>query len=228
MPLFIPKPAERGGKFGYAAMGGFGFFVVDISYLANMKAVAHLDMPVSVTGTEGDNIDVSKIDSTGMVYYSGYPMSEDCYEPYKDIDAIDAQASLHPKIAGTLPRPTPPADAPFTDFCQRRGSFGPKRSGYAMINTGTPSQRYMPYSFYNAGMQIFDVSDPNKPSIAGYFVPPMTGGDITPYSDHVRAVPNPVHSILVEWDRNLIWVFTNHGFYVLSTPLLGEPKYSLH
>src|SRR5262249_52915738 len=156
-----------------AAMGGFGFFVVDISDPAQMHAVAHLDMPVSVTGTEGDNIDVSKVETTGMVYYSGYPMSEDCYEPYKDIYSIDVRDPLHPQIVNTLPRPRPPADAPFTDFCQRRGSFGPKRSGYAMINTGTPSQRSLPYSFYNAGMQIFDVSSADKPTIAGYFVPPM-------------------------------------------------------
>jgi hypothetical protein len=224
MPLFIPKPVEQGGKYGYAAMGGFGFFVVDISDPSDMKAVAHLDMPVSVTGTEGDNIDVSKIDSTGMIYYSGYPMTDDCYEPYKDIYAIDVRDPLHPKIVTTLPRPTPPADAPFTDFCQRRSSFGPKRSGYAMNNTGIPSPRYMPYAFYNAGMQIFDVNNPAAPVIAGYFVPKMIGEN----AEHIRTIPKPVDSILVEWDRNLIWVFTNHGFYVLSTPLLGAPKFSLH
>ena len=26
----------------------------------------------------------------------------------------------------------------------------------------------------------------------------------------------------VEWDRNLIWLFANHGIYAVSTPLLGE------
>ena len=31
---------------------------------------------------------------------------------------------------------------------------------------------------------------------------------------------NPVHSIFVEWDRKLIWAFTNHGIYVLSSLLL--------
>ncbi|QTD39448.1 LVIVD repeat-containing protein [Sporosarcina sp. Te-1] len=225
MPLFIPKPVEEGGKYGYAAMGGFGFWVIDISDPTNMKAISHLDMPMSVSGTEGDNIDVSKVETTGMVYYSGYPLGEDCHEPYKEIYAIDVRDPFNPKIATTLERPTPPESAPFTDYCQRRGSFGPKRSGYATINPGDPSQRFMPYAFYNAGVQVFDLANPEKPTIEAYFVPKMSGdiqnedGETTRPSDH----SNPVHGIFVEWDRNLIWAFSNHGIYVLSSPLLGDP-----
>ncbi|MCT6925726.1 hypothetical protein [Metasolibacillus sp.] len=225
MPLFIPKPVEEGGKYGYAAMGGFGFWVIDISDPANMKAVSHIDMPMSVSGTEGDNIDVTKVETTGMVYFSGYPLGEDCHEPYKDIYAIDVKDPYNPKIVTTLERPTPPESAPFTDYCQRRGSFGPKRSGYATINPGEPSQRFMPYAFYNAGVQVFDLADPENPTIEAYFVPKMSGdipnedGETTRPSDH----SNPVHGIFVEWDRNLIWAFSNHGMYVLSSPLLGEP-----
>lgn len=225
MPLFIPKSVEEGGKYGYAAMGGFGFYVVDISDPANMKTVSHIDMPMSVSGTEGDNIDVSKVETTGMVYYSGYPLGEDCHEPYKEIYAIDVSNPSKPKIVNTLERPTPPEAAPFTDYCQRRGSFGPKRSGYATINPGEPNQRFMPYAFYNAGVQIFDLANPQKPTIEAYFVPKMSGdipnedGKTTRPSDH----SNPVHSIFVEWDRNLIWAFSNHGMYLLSSPLLGEP-----
>ncbi|MFX3633987.1 MAG: stalk domain-containing protein [Candidatus Pristimantibacillus sp.] len=228
MPLFIPKTVEEGGKYGYAAMGGLGFYVVDISDPTNMKTVAHLDMPMSFTGTEGDNIDVTKVETTGMVYFSGYPLSEDCHEPYKDIYAIDVKDPLNPKIATIMPRPTPPEDAPFTDYCQRRGSFGPKRTGYAAIQPGTPSQQYMPYSFYNAGMQMFDLKDPMNPTIAAYFVPKMTG-ELT--DDEGNKYSNdqsdPVHGTFVEWDRNLIWVFSGHGMYVVSTPLLGDPVIGL-
>jgi len=224
MPLFIPKTVEEGGKYGYAAMGGLGFYIVDISDPTNMKTVSHLEMPMSFTGTEGDNIDVSKVETTGMVYFSGYPLTEDCHEPYKEIYAIDVKDPLHPRIATVMPRPTPPEDAPFTDYCQRRGSFGPKRSGYAAVQPGTPSQQYMPYSFYNAGMQMFDLKDPMNPTIAAYFAPKMSGevtGDDG--SKYMSDQSDPVHGIFVEWDRNLIWVFSGHGMYLLSSPLLGEP-----
>ncbi|MEK1907858.1 MAG: hypothetical protein AAAB13_18945 [Pseudomonas sp.] len=220
MSLFIPKPVEQGGKYGYAAMGGMGLYVVDISKPEHMKVVGHLEFPVSIAGTEGDNIDVSQVEKTGLIYFSGYPLSEDCYEPYKDIYAVDVSNPAKPAIKHVLPRPTPPADAKFTDFCQRKGSFGPKRSGY-YTQPGVSRDGILPYAFYNAGVQVFDVRNPEKPSIGAYFVPPFDTKNVASY-----AVGNLTHGTYTEYDRNLIWVFTNHGFYALSTPLLGEPSFA--
>lgn len=217
MALFIPKPVEDGGKYAYTSMGGLGFFVLDISNPANMRTVSHLDMPPSVAGNEGDNIDVSQVEQTGMIYYSGYPMNSDCYEPYKDIYVIDVRDPSKPRIVNTLPRPLPPRSAPFRDYCQRRGSFGPKRTGYYAQHPGAPSGRYLPYAFYNAGLQLFDVQDPLEPKIAAYFVPKMVDPKFN------LDYGNPVHGVYVEWDRKLIWVMSNHGNYAISTPLLGSP-----
>ena len=179
MPLFIPVPVEQGGKYGFAAMGGFGLSVVDISNPAEMAEVGHLDLPPSVAGTEGDNIDVSQYAKTGLIYFSGYPLTEDCYEPYKDIFQIDVSDPTTPRIVGTLPRPTPPKHAMFLDFCQRRGSFGPKRTGY-YTSPGEPRNGLLVYGFYNAGIQVFDVSNPKAPRIAAYFVP-KAGADLSIY-----------------------------------------------
>lgn len=220
MPLFIPKDPEKGGKYGYAAMGGMGFHVIDISNPAKLTRVGKLDMPVSQAGTEGDNIDVSKVEKSGVVYYSGYPLNEDCYEPYKDIYAIDVKNPASAKVIATLPRPTPPKGATFTDYCQRRGSFGPKRSGY-WHQPGTPSDQYLVYAFYNAGAQIFDVSNPAAPKIAGYFVPPTVDPKMNQHFG------DQTHGVFIEWDRKLIWVFTNHGGYAISSPLLGAPVFDL-
>ena len=220
MSLSIPKTVEQGGKYGYAAMGGMGLYVVDITKADDMKVVGHLEFPVSINGTEGDNIDVSQVEKTGLIYFSGYPLSEDCYESYKEIYAIDVSNPQQPAIKHVLPRPTPPADAAFTDFCQRKGSFGPKRTGY-YTQPGVSREGILPYAFYNAGLQIFDVSNPQKPSIGAYFVPPFDTKNVASY-----AMGNLTHSAYTEYDRNLIWLFTNHGFYALSTPLLGEPSFA--
>lgn len=220
MPIAIARAPEDGGRYGYAPMGGLGMYVMDISNPTNLKSVGKVDLPVSVAGTEGDNVDVSKVEKTGIVYVSGYPLNDDCYEPYKDIYAVDVNDPTHPRILGTLPRPVPPKAAPFADYCQRRGSFGPKRTGY-WINTGTPSEKYLPYAFYNAGMQMFDVSDPTKPTIAAYFVPKMVDPKVN------LEFANPTHGIFVEWDRSLIWVVTNHGLYAVSSPLLGAPLFGM-
>ena len=100
----------------------------------------------------------------------------------------------NPRIAATLPRPTPPTDAPLTDFCQRRGSFGPKRTGY-YTQPGTLRDGIVPYAFYNAGVQIFDVNDPEKAEIVAYFVPRFSE-DVVEW-----ARGNLAHGIYVEYDR---------------------------
>ncbi|MGX1810352.1 hypothetical protein ACWIGI_31950 [Nocardia sp. NPDC055321] len=218
-PLYIPTPIEQGGRYGFAAMGGFGMSILDISDPANLREVGHLDIPMSVSGTEADNIDVSQFERTGMVYLSGYPLSEDCYEPYKDIFQIDAKDPANPRIVDRLPRPTPPENAPVTDYCQRGGSFGPKRSGY-YTSPGDPKDGLLIYDFYNAGAQFFDVSDPAHPTIAGYFAPPTFGPET---QDWARS--NPTHGVYVEYDRKIVWLLTNDGIYALSSPsLLGTPN----
>lgn len=219
MSLFIPTPVEEGGKYGYAAMGGLGFYIVDISDPAAMKTVSHLEFEPNVAGVEGDFVDVSQVEKTGIVYFSGYPLNEDCWEPYKDVFMIDVKDSANPQVIGTLPRPMAPAEATFTDFCQRRGSFGPKRSGY-YTQPGIPRDGVLPFNFYNAGLQVFDVSDTANPAIIAYFVPRFDEERVVGY-----AMGNLSHAVYVEYDRNLFWLFTNHGIYCLSSPVLGEPNF---
>ena len=220
MPLAVPRAPEDGGKYGYAPMGGLGMHVIDISDPTRLRGVGKVEFPISIAGTEGDNIDVTKAEKTGIVYFSGYPLNDDCYEPYKDIYAVDVNDPSNPRVIATLPRPTPPKEAPFKDYCQRRGSFGPKRTGY-WINPGIPNDRYLIFAFYNAGMQMFDVSNPAEPKIAAYFVPKMVDPKIN------LDFADPTHGVFVEWDRNLVWVVTNHGLYAVSSPLLGTPIFGM-
>ena len=55
-----------------------------------------------------------------------------------------------------------------------------------------------------------DLNDPEKAESVAYFVPRFSE-DVVAY-----ARGNLAHGIYVEYDRNIIWLFTNHGFYALS------------
>lgn len=219
-PLFLPKPLEKGGKLGFGGVGGLGFYAFDLSDPANPKTLGSLNTKPSFAGTEFDNVDVSQFERTGFVFSNGYPMNENCYEPYKDIFSIDVRDPEHPKVAAKFPRPVPPKGASFTDFCQRRGSFGPKRSG-GSSQPGHFRQGIVPYAFYNAGIQVFDVKDPTNPKIAGYFVPRFpTEKELPEYT-----FGNSTFAVFTEYDRNIIWAFSVNGVYALSTPLLGKPLF---
>lgn len=218
MPIFLPKPIEDGGKVGFGAMGGLGLWAFDLSNPMKPKAMSHVNTPPSFAGTEFDNADVSQYERTGYVFTNGYPMNRDCYEPYKDIWVIDARDPSRMKVAGHLPRPTPPEGAPYTDFCQRGGNFGPKRAN-AIGQPGKWRQNILPYSFYTAGVQLYDVSNPAQPKIAGYFVPPLADETQLPK----YTLGKGVLAMYTEYDRNIMWAFTENGVYALSSPLLGAP-----
>ncbi|WP_234819081.1 hypothetical protein [Cupriavidus metallidurans] len=217
-PIFLPKSLEAGGKIGFGAMGGLGFYAFDLSNPARPKMLGNVNTPPSYAGTEFDNADVSQYERTGYVFTNGYPMNRDCYEPYKDIFVVDARDPARLKVAAKLPRPEIPPGAPFTSFCQRGGNFGPKRAN-AIGQPGGWRQGIVPYSFYNAGVQIYDVKNPAQPTIAGYFIPPLA--DETQLPSYTLG--KGVFAIYTEYDRNIIWAFTEDGAYALSTPLLGEP-----
>lgn len=221
--ILLTKPIEDGGKVGFGGMGGLGFYSFDLSDPAHPETLGHVTVAPSFAGTEFDNVDVSQYDRTGFVFGNGYPMNVNCFEPYKDIYSIDARDPAHPRVAARFPRPTPPPGAGFTDFCQRRGSFGPKRSGgIGQPGSAAERQGLAIYAFYNAGIQIFDVMDPANPSIAGYFVPRFPTDDELPE----YAKENSTFAVFTEYDRNIIWAFSVNGVYALSSPLLGKPLFT--
>jgi hypothetical protein len=74
-------------------------------------------------------------------------------------------------------------------------------------------------SYLNAGIRIFDISDPTAPKEVAYFVPPRDG-DIDDYMSWRRGT---TEAVFIEWDRKLIWASTHAGLYCLSAPFLGTP-----
>jgi hypothetical protein len=218
MPLFLPQPHEQGGKLAFAAMAGLGLYSIDISDPGNLRTLGHLAFAPKFGGTEADNVDTTQFGRTGYIFMNGYPMNDECFEPYKDVFVIDARDPAKLAVVATFPRPMPPADAKFADYCQRRGSFGPKRPGY-YTQPGRGRDGVAIYAYYNAGVQVFDVRDPVSPKIAAYYVPrfPQKGEVME------SVFGNLAYGVYIEYDRNVVWMFTNHGIYALATPLLGEP-----
>jgi len=219
MPIAPDKPLEEGGRWGYTVMGGLGFHVLDLADPNNIETVGSLELPLSVGGVEGDHIDASRVGERGFVLVNGYPMNEDGYEPYKDVYVVDVRDPAKPVIVAALPRPLPPKDAPYSDFVLRRGKFGPKRSAYYW-HPGRANPNIVVFPYMNAGIQVFDIADPKSAKVSAYFVAPMTDGK-------GGAEPNkaPIECAAVEWDRNLVWAFTNGGMYLLSSPALGKPNF---
>ena len=225
----VPKRVEDGGTIGYCGMGVFGMYVMDLSDIKHPKPIARLYYQLENMG--------------GIPYHSIYPviadaahpqlrnllvtpyeaLESDCREPWHTPYVVDVSNPRDPKVIGLFPRPEPDPQAPYADFCFSRGRFA-SHNIQAWAAPGTQKPQFIAMSYFNAGLQIFDISNPREPKRIAYFVPARRG-EMSEWESWRRADV----TMFVEWDRNLIWVSSNylgdpHGeLYCMSCPALGKP-----
>ncbi len=224
--MMVPKRPEDGGTVGYVGMGAFGMYVMDLTDIRNPKPYGKFLWEYETMG----GIPFHTVQP--LIAHPRYPqlngillgtpetIHADCREPYKIPYVIDVKDPRNPKLVGMLPRPQAPKDAPYTDFCQARGRFG-SHNQQAWIAPGTARPNIMAVTWFNAGLRVFDLTNPAQPKEVASFVPPRDG-DIEKYESWWRGTSE---NVFVEWDRNLIWLGAHEGTYCLSCPALGAPVF---
>ena len=73
-----------------------------------------------------------------------------------------------------FPRPLPHPDAPYKDFAMARGRFS-SRVMQHWIAPGKARPDVVALSYLNAGLRLFDISEPTAPREVAYFVPARDG-----------------------------------------------------
>ncbi len=218
-PMYVPKKVEDGGKLGYSAYGSFGMLIHDLSDIRNPKLVGRFTPDYKYTrGTviAFHTVDVARLDR-GFVITNPETLNPDCNETYVPSWVVDIRDPTAPKALAQLPVPTPPREAPYKSFCDKRGRFGPHNPPHIKA-PGKPDPNFTCYAHFNAGVQCYDIRDPKNPRIVAYFIPPQ-GGELDKWNSYNRTVDN----VFIEWDRRIIWIGTDTGLYALEAPALGKP-----
>ncbi len=220
-PFYVPTRVEDGGRYAYSGWGAYGFKIHDVSDVLNPKEVgawtfdrkyyASVDIPMH-------GVNIQFLDRDIVISNSETRMPH-CTQRWTDSYVFDVSDPTDPQVISTLPIPTPPEDAPYDDFCDKRGRFGPHNMPHHKA-PGQPHPDITAYAFFNAGIQFYDLSNPRDPEIVGYYIPAQ-GGDI----DDIESYFRDTDAVFIEWDRRLVWVGTYIGLVLLSTPLLGEPVF---
>ena len=215
-PMYVPQRVEEGGRYGYSAYGSFGMFIHDLSDIRNPRLIGRFSPKHKPGAIPFHTIDVARLDR-GFVIANPEVLNPDCNEPYQPIWVIDVRDLTKPRQIAQLPTPVPPDDAPYRTFCDKRGRFGPHNPPHLKA-PGRPDPNFTAYTFFNAGLQLFDVKDPTKPRNSGYFIPPQPGS-----LDNYLSYPRDTDNVFIEWDRKLMWVGTGTGLYLVISPALGKP-----
>jgi hypothetical protein len=222
--LTVPKRVEDGGNIGYGGFGAFGMYVMDLSDIAHPKPMGHVQYEFNALGTIPFHTvypvlaDPSHPRLQNMCIGLHEALEADCREVYHTPYMIDVKDPRNPKIVGLFPKPQAPPDAPYNDFCLARGRFGSHNS-QCWLAPGASKPEIFAAAWFNAGVRVFDISNPIAPKEVAYFVPPHEG-EINNYESWWRG---STENCFVEFDRNLIWIGTHEGSYCLSCPALGKP-----
>ena len=104
--------------------------------------------------------------------------------------------------------------APYRNFCERGGRFGPHNQHQPQHQRELFQRDDLIFlTYFNAGLRIVDIADPRLPREVGWFVPPdpTTRRGVLP-----RTLVAQSEDVLVD-ARGLIYLTDkNHGLYVLK------------
>ena len=217
-PMYVPTKVEDGGKLGYSAWGAFGMLVHDLSDIRNPKLIGRFYPKMEKGGLPFHTIDIARL-NRGFVITNPEVLNPDCNEPLQPLWVLDVKDPTKPQPLAQMPTPVPPPDAPYNNFCDKRGRFGPHNPPH-MKAPGKAHPNFTAYAYFNAGVQFYNIENPAKPRNVGYFIPPQPG-----HLDEYLSYPRDAGAVFIEWDRNIMWCGTGTGLYCVTTPALGKPNF---
>jgi len=127
---------------------------------------------------------------------------------------IDVTDPANPYLLSLLPVPAPPPGAPYRNFCEKGGRFGPHNLNHNYHNPFVQQRDDLLYvTYFNAGLRIFDMTDPRLPVETGYFIPPNPKRRYGPKPERVLAAQS--EDVLVD-ARGIIYLTDkNQGIWIL-------------
>jgi hypothetical protein len=113
-----------------------------------------------------------------LAYVSSEAQKPDCKDFGMNFAGlVDNSDPKKPQLISIFPTPRPPKNAPYKDFCDKGGRFGPHNTSQEIHNPAIQQPgNLIDVAWFNAGLRIFDISDPRLPTEAGYFMPPERPG----------------------------------------------------
>ena len=160
------------GSLAYLSYGAAGLVILDIADPAHPKLVGQLPYTPPFLGFIGVH-SVLPLPSRKIAVVNSEAIREDCKEPLNQASLVDIPDPAKPTLLSLFPLPVPPADAPYKDFCEKGGRFGPHNQNQLQHNPSVERSDKLVYlTYFNAGLRIVDISDARAPREVGYFIPP--------------------------------------------------------
>ena len=107
------------------------------------------------------------------VYVNSEAVIEGCKGPLDHATIVDVSNPAKPFPVSRFPVPVPPAGLPYKNFCDKGGRFGPhNQHQWQHQECLYRNDNLVFMTYFNAGLRIFDISDPWLPKEVAFFEPP--------------------------------------------------------
>jgi hypothetical protein len=200
---------------------------LDISDVAHPKLLGALQMTPPFAKVGGQSVHtVLPLWDRQLLFASSEAMASECKDDGMHFAAlIDNKDPAKPRLLSMFPVPRPPAGAPYKDFCAKGGRFGPHNVNQQIHLPEVEKPGNLFYiAYFNAGLRIFDISNPQLPTETGWFVPPerpdAPGGQSGPHASPV----NWTEEVLVDTRGNIYICDDKWGVFVLRYTGAGQPR----
>ena len=231
--FYFHGPAYVRDDRAYLSYGSVGAIVLDVADPTDPEYLTHVDFGdlgswlgchsfIPLPGTDLAVVNDEAILEGSPLDADGDPMHYVFVVDVSDERAPgwDGQERVGPKLVSAVPTPTPGDDQPYSNYHERAGRFGPHNQHH--YREGSPRLETSDLLFttwFNAGLRVYDISDPLAPREAGHYVP----GDPERRIGHPRpgsGLVSTLEDVVVD-ERGYIYCSDpQQGLFVLETDLL--------
>jgi hypothetical protein len=156
-----------------------GVIIMDISDPAHPKQISRL----SWAPEEGGNTHTAlPLPNRNLLVVTDESTKPECQESPRRVRLLDISDETQPKVISKFPEPQ-------GDFCRRGLRFGPHN-----VHENQPgafsSDEIIFVTYFNAGLRVFDISDPETPQEIAYYIPQTPAGQPAVQTNDVFVAEN--------------------------------------
>ena len=164
-------PDPDGGRV-YLGYGGAGMVILDVSDITLPKLVSRLEFHPPFSGRLPSHT-VLPLPRRKLALATSEAIAESFDEPLNYAAIVDVADEKNPRLISLLPIPEPPPGAPHKNFVEKGGRFGPHNFHHSQRQPHLEDRDDRAYvTYFNAGLRIYDISDPYLPREIAYYIPP--------------------------------------------------------